>query len=259
MSAMCGIHNGDARDVIARLPDASPSIFATSCFPIRGRKRGTTSGGLIQPDFLGDLARVLKPGAAVRFATDWANYAEWTLEHFSARHAVRRGLLSAPKTGATPWPGHVTTRYESKKLGDCAPIWLTFVRATRRGEILSAVSASRRAVLGVLKNVIFLSACIRRGRDRGDGRCRFGCGLAAGFRRAKRKRFRDRRSGYFDHVYGRRIGWRCLLYSFVAHCRRDDAARSWSRACAEAAATVGGLRRRDAGRPAGLGCGAQPV
>ena len=38
---------------------------------------------LIQPEFLDELARVMKPGAEVRFATDWANYAAWTLEHFT--------------------------------------------------------------------------------------------------------------------------------------------------------------------------------
>ena len=30
------------------------------------------------------------------------------------------------------WVGHVPTRYEQKRLGDCAPIWLSFVRSMDR-------------------------------------------------------------------------------------------------------------------------------
>ncbi|MCA8885899.1 MAG: tRNA (guanosine(46)-N7)-methyltransferase TrmB, partial [Hyphomonadaceae bacterium] len=82
---------------------------------------------LIQAEFLDELARVMKPGAELRFATDWANYASWTLEQ------VTRGerftwLAERAEDWRNAWPGHVTTRYESKKLGDCAPIWLRFVR-----------------------------------------------------------------------------------------------------------------------------------
>ena len=28
-----------------------------------------------------------------------------------------------------PWADHVTTRYETKRLGDCDPVWLEFERA----------------------------------------------------------------------------------------------------------------------------------
>ena len=117
------LHQGDAREVIARLPDASLDIVYI-LFPDPWPKARHHKRRLIQPDFLGELARVLKPGAEVRFATDWANYAEWTLEQFAgdARFA------SLDENHAAPWPGHVTTRYEAKRLGDCAPVWLRFVK-----------------------------------------------------------------------------------------------------------------------------------
>jgi tRNA (guanine-N7-)-methyltransferase len=70
----------------------------------------------------------VKPGGEVRFATDWANYAAWTLEIFT-REPRFACLAERAADWRTPWPEHVTTRYEEKKLGDCAPVWLRFSRA----------------------------------------------------------------------------------------------------------------------------------
>lgn len=118
------LHMGDARDVVARLPESSLDrcyiLFPDPWPKARHHKRR-----LIQPEFLDALARALKPGAEVRFATDWANYAAWTLEIFTgdARFAW---AAERAEDWRKPWPGHVTTRYEEKKLGDCAPVWLSF-------------------------------------------------------------------------------------------------------------------------------------
>ncbi|HEX8902786.1 MAG TPA: tRNA (guanosine(46)-N7)-methyltransferase TrmB [Vitreimonas sp.] len=120
------LHQGDARDVIARLPDASLDLVYI-LFPDPWPKTRHHKRRLIQPEFLGDLARVMKPGAELRFATDWANYAAWTLEHLM-RDRRFTWLAERAEDWRQPWPGHVTTRYEEKKLGDCAPIWLRFVR-----------------------------------------------------------------------------------------------------------------------------------
>ncbi len=122
------LHQGDARDVIARLPDASLDLCYI-LFPDPWPKARHHKRRLIQPAFLSGLARVMKPGAELRFATDWANYAEWTLWYLThdARFMWR---AERADDWRKPWPGHVTTRYEAKRLGDCAPIWLRFVRAT---------------------------------------------------------------------------------------------------------------------------------
>jgi len=120
------LHQGDARDVIARLPDASLDrvyiLFPDPWPKLRHHKRR-----LIQPEFLHKLARVMKPGAELRFATDWANYAAWTLEHIT-RDARFAWTAERAEDWRNAWPGHVTTRYEAKKLGDCAPIWLRFAK-----------------------------------------------------------------------------------------------------------------------------------
>ena len=121
------LNMGDARDVVARLPEVSLDLCYI-LFPDPWPKARHHKRRLIQPEFLDALARVLSPGAEVRFATDWANYAEWTLEHFT-RDPRFTWTAERAEDWRKAWPGHVTTRYEQKRLGDCAPVWLRFVRS----------------------------------------------------------------------------------------------------------------------------------
>ncbi|MDX2235878.1 MAG: tRNA (guanosine(46)-N7)-methyltransferase TrmB [Hyphomonadaceae bacterium] len=121
------LHQGDARDLAAAAPDAAFDRVDI-LFPDPWPKARHWKRRLVQPDFVTALARIVRPGGEVRFATDWAHYAAWALEHF-----VREPQFAWTATRAadwrTPWPGHVTTRYEEKRLGDCAPVWLRFVRS----------------------------------------------------------------------------------------------------------------------------------
>jgi tRNA (guanine-N7-)-methyltransferase len=120
------LHHGDARDVLARLPDASLD-GVDILFPDPWPKKRHWKRRLIEVEFIAELARVLKPGGEVRFATDWKHYAAWTLEIFTRDLHFSWNAERAADWRA-PWPGHVTTRYEQKRLGDCAPIFLRFVR-----------------------------------------------------------------------------------------------------------------------------------
>jgi tRNA (guanine-N7-)-methyltransferase len=120
------LHHGDARDVLARLPDASLDRVDI-LFPDPWPKTRHWKRRLIQDEFVAELARVLKAGGEVRFATDWKHYAAWTLEIF-ARDLRLSWKAERAADWRLPWPGHVTTRYELKRLGDCAPIFLHFVR-----------------------------------------------------------------------------------------------------------------------------------
>jgi tRNA (guanine-N7-)-methyltransferase len=120
------ISSGDARDVLAALPDAAlDRVFIL--FPDPWPKARHHKRRLIQDEVITELARVLKPGGRLRFATDWADYAAWTLERLSRAPGF---VWLADR--AADWreaPGdHVTTRYETKKLGDCAPVFLEFGR-----------------------------------------------------------------------------------------------------------------------------------
>jgi tRNA (guanine-N7-)-methyltransferase len=120
------LHMGDARDVISMLPDAALDRVDI-LFPDPWPKARHHKRRLVQGDFVASLARIVKPGGEVRFATDWANYAAWTLEIFTHAPHFAWGAERAADW-RSPWPRHVTTRYEEKKLGDCAPVWLRFER-----------------------------------------------------------------------------------------------------------------------------------
>jgi tRNA (guanine-N7-)-methyltransferase len=120
------LQDGDARELIAHLPDnALDRVFIL--FPDPWPKLRHHKRRLITAETLADLARVLKPGGGLRFATDWADYADWTLERVLAC-----GLFAWAAERAADWltppADHLTTRYEEKRLGDCAPVFLDFTR-----------------------------------------------------------------------------------------------------------------------------------
>jgi tRNA (guanine-N7-)-methyltransferase len=96
-------------------------------FPDPWPKKRHWKRRLIQGDTVAELARVLKPAGEVRFATDWRNYAAWTLERF-LRDPHFAWNAQAPADWRSPWSGHAPTRYEQKRLGDSAPIFLRFIR-----------------------------------------------------------------------------------------------------------------------------------
>jgi len=120
------LHAGDGRDLLAALPGASVGrVFVL--FPDPWPKARHHKRRLINPDTLAELARVMRPGALLRFATDWADYLGWTLERFGACPAFAWTAERADDW-RRPRADHVATRYQAKRLGDCAPTFLEFTR-----------------------------------------------------------------------------------------------------------------------------------
>lgn len=120
------LHDGDARELLDRLPDAVlERIFIL--FPDPWPKARHHKRRLLQADFAVELARVLKVGGRLRFASDWANYVDWSLERLIATPGLKWTADQASDWRVPP-ADHVTTRYEEKRLGDCAPVFLDFVR-----------------------------------------------------------------------------------------------------------------------------------
>ncbi|MET0274222.1 MAG: tRNA (guanosine(46)-N7)-methyltransferase TrmB [Phenylobacterium sp.] len=120
------LQDGDVRELIARLPDACLArVFIL--FPDPWPKARHQKRRLVQPDTVEDLARLLKPGGKLRFASDWADYVDQALERLSASPQFRWTGERADDWRVPP-ADHVTTRYEEKRLGDCARVFLDFVR-----------------------------------------------------------------------------------------------------------------------------------
>lgn len=121
------LHDGDVRDLIARLPDASLAR-AFILFPDPWPKTRQQKRRLVQPELVAELARTLEPGGRLRFASDVASYVDQALERFIANPAFGWQAARADDWRIPP-ADHITTRYEEKRLGDCAPVFLDFVRA----------------------------------------------------------------------------------------------------------------------------------
>ena len=118
---------GDARELLAALPDAClDRVFIL--FPDPWPKARHHKRRLIQDEVVAELARTLKPGGRLRFATDWTDYADWTLERLLRAPAFRWTAERADDWRVPP-QDHITTRYESKALGDCKPVFIEAVRA----------------------------------------------------------------------------------------------------------------------------------
>ena len=120
------IHADDARAVVDALPDASLDRIMI-LFPDPWHKARHNKRRLVQDDFAMALARTLKPGGRLRFVTDWKDYADWALERFLRTPGLQWLADEADDWRKAP-ADHVVTRYEEKKLGDTAPIFLEFER-----------------------------------------------------------------------------------------------------------------------------------
>ena len=121
------LHADDARDVVTALPDASIDRVLI-LFPDPWHKSRHNKRRLVQPETAAAFARVLKPGGTLRFVTDWKAYAAWALEILLKTPGFDWTAEASAHWTAAP-ADHVVTRYEEKRLGDTAPIFLDFVRA----------------------------------------------------------------------------------------------------------------------------------
>lgn len=118
--------DGDARELMAHLPDACLArIFVL--FPDPWPKSRHNKRRIVQAETVAEFARLLTPGGRLRFASDWADYVDWSLLRIAANPAFR-WTAGRVVDWRTPPADHITTRYEEKRLGDCAPVFLDFVR-----------------------------------------------------------------------------------------------------------------------------------
>ena len=122
------VHDGDAREVLAWLPDRSIGrVFLL--FPDPWPKRRQQKRRLLAGETISEFARVLVPGGELRFASDSGDYAAQAL--FLVRKSgafIWRAERPADwRERAPDWPA---TRYERKALSEGRkPLYFSFDRA----------------------------------------------------------------------------------------------------------------------------------
>jgi tRNA (guanine-N7-)-methyltransferase len=110
------LHFGDASELIDWLPVGALSRIDL-LYPDPWPKRRHWKRRFIQDDSLVRLARILKSGGELRFATDIADYAGYAL----ARVLRSKDFIWTAESAADwckPWEGFSRTRYEAKAIGE---------------------------------------------------------------------------------------------------------------------------------------------
>ena len=121
------LERGDARLILQTMPDVIlDRVFIL--YPDPWPKKRHHKRRLVQRDFVAELARVIRPGGQLRFASDIDHYQAWALEHI-----LDDGRFSWTATRADDWriapADHVPTRYEGKAKKAGRPcVYLDFVR-----------------------------------------------------------------------------------------------------------------------------------
>jgi len=121
------LERGDARLILQSMPDAIlDRVFIL--YPDPWPKKRHHKRRLVQRDFVAELARVLKPGGRLCFASDIDHYQAWALAHI-----LNDGHFDWTATRADDWriapADHVPTRYEGKAKKAGRPcVYLDFVR-----------------------------------------------------------------------------------------------------------------------------------
>jgi tRNA (guanine-N7-)-methyltransferase len=121
------LHHADAVELLGWLPAASITRVDL-LYPDPWPKRRHWKRRFVSDANVAALARILRPGGEFRFATDWANYAEWTLLRLM-RSRDFSWIAERADDWRQPWPGFGGTRYEAKaKREGRAPAYLIFRR-----------------------------------------------------------------------------------------------------------------------------------
>jgi tRNA (guanine-N7-)-methyltransferase len=124
------LYLGDGRDLVQHLPDAIlDRVFIL--FPDPWTKRRHNKRRLIRRATLDQLARLLKDGGELRFATDDPGYLSWALERLSDHPAFAWQVAGPTDWRRRPddWP---PTRYEEKALkAGRRAAYLRFIRKSR--------------------------------------------------------------------------------------------------------------------------------
>jgi len=121
------VWDDDVTDLLPTLPDASfDRVYIL--YPDPWPKRRQRKRRLVSDETLEILARVMKPGAELRFASDIDDYIGWVLARI-LRSPHFRWTATRADDWRKPYEGWPGTRYEAKAMREGrVPSYLTFVR-----------------------------------------------------------------------------------------------------------------------------------
>ncbi|KPF78508.1 tRNA (guanine-N7)-methyltransferase [alpha proteobacterium AAP81b] len=115
------LHNGDALEVLERLPAGScDRIFLLH--PDPWPKARHSKRRFVNPGPLDLIARALRPGGEFRLGTDHPIYCRWALMQMAKRQDFE-WLAEGPVDWQTRPPDWPPTRYEQKALKDGHEVW----------------------------------------------------------------------------------------------------------------------------------------
>jgi tRNA (guanine-N7-)-methyltransferase len=113
------LHFDDAANLMAWLPDASLARIDL-IHPDPWPKRRHWKRRFVQDATIGQFARILQRGGDVRFVTDIADYAAWTLRHFVSSVDFAWTAERADDWRKA-WPDFAGTRYHAKAAREQRP------------------------------------------------------------------------------------------------------------------------------------------
>jgi len=121
------VWDDDVTDLLPTLPGASfDRVYIL--YPDPWPKRRQRKRRLVSDETLDQLARVMKPGAELRFASDIDDYIGWVLAR-TLRSAHFRWTATRADDWRKPYEGWPGTRYEAKAIREGrVPSYLTFER-----------------------------------------------------------------------------------------------------------------------------------
>ncbi len=121
------LHFDDATPLLAWLPDASLTHIDL-IHPDPWPKRRHWKRRFVQDATIAQFARILRRGGEVRFITDIADYATWTLQRF-IRSRYFDWTAQCADDWQKPWADFTATRYHAKAArAERAPCFLIFRR-----------------------------------------------------------------------------------------------------------------------------------
>ena len=110
----------DAVEVVSRMLPPGRVDAVKLLFPDPWPKKRHHKRRLVQPGFVRDIARVLKPGGLFHIATDWTDYADHVAEVM--RGCAQFGPLHAEEAASDPLCRRPTTKFERRGIALGHPV-----------------------------------------------------------------------------------------------------------------------------------------